>query len=572
MTQQAWGINNDGLYASPADWISPGQITGFESASDPFTSNPPVLTTAKVSIIDTDHTGWGIYIDNPTFSRAWVWNSFTRGHNTILMEDLKGNSGWIAARKAMGHTRSYANKMNLVAMTPQNSLSSTAHVLASAGKEYLVYQGASGAFTVNLVAGTYSFEWFNPATGAVAGTGSVTAAAGNKSFTPPFTGPAVLYLKSGGATIVDKTVPSVPTNLNGTATSSSVNLTWSASTDNAGGSGVAGYKVYRNGVLAATVTGTSASITGLAANTSYNFTVASFDNAGNNSAQGAIKTVTTLNGTTITCPTRANANIYVAANDFSGIQNCNQWSYRDSKGANLTYNSTAKQWKGSETYLTIANTTVHPGNNADVVRRWTAPAAGSIRIAGNAVDNGGVGSGSDGVNVSIKKGTTTLWQSNLVNGSTTPVAYNVTTPVTAGQTIDFVVNKLTNNSYDSTSFNPTITFTAGGTTTTNLPDVVVTNITYSAGKITATVKNQGTATTPTGVVVGVGYFVDGVYRTYGAINTPIAAGASVNIGTNGSPYIIPKGTHTILANVDDAKRFTESNENNNVLSKSFVIP
>ena len=50
---------------------------------------------------------------------------------------------------------------------------------------------------------------------------------------------------SGGG---DTTAPSVPTGLNSpTQTTTSVSLAWNASTDNAGGTGVAGYDVYRNG-------------------------------------------------------------------------------------------------------------------------------------------------------------------------------------------------------------------------------------------------------------------------------------------------------------------------------------
>jgi subtilase family serine protease len=65
--------------------------------------------------------------------------------------------------------------------------------------------------------------------------------------------------------------------------------------------------------------------------------------------------------------------------------------------------------------------------------------------------------------------------------------------------------------------------------------------------------------------------VDGVYRTWGAVNGPLAAGASVTIGTNGGPYTIPNGTHTITANVDDNNRFAESNETNNLLSQSITV-
>jgi hypothetical protein len=45
-----------------------------------------------------------------------------------------------------------------------------------------------------LLVGIYQFEWFNPATNLVAGTGVMTVADRNQSFTSPFDGDAVLYL------------------------------------------------------------------------------------------------------------------------------------------------------------------------------------------------------------------------------------------------------------------------------------------------------------------------------------------------------------------------------------------
>jgi hypothetical protein len=88
--------------------------------------------------------------------------------------------------------------MNLAAMAPRNELSSTAYCLADPGSEYLVYQPGDGGFSVTLAAGAYAFEWFNPAAGAVAGTGSVEAAGGERSFAAPFPGEAVLYLRAAG--------------------------------------------------------------------------------------------------------------------------------------------------------------------------------------------------------------------------------------------------------------------------------------------------------------------------------------------------------------------------------------
>jgi pectate lyase len=103
--------------------------------------------------------------------------------------------------------------------------------------------------------------------------------------------------------------------------------------------------------------------------------------------------------------------------------------------------------------------------------------------------------------------------------------------------------------------------------TTPLPDVVVTSLSYASGIFTSTVKNQGTVATPTGPTVGVAYYVDGVARASGFVNGPLAAGASVTIGTTSAPYTIPNGTHTIMAFVDDVNRFAESDETNNQLAK-----
>ncbi|MGW7369191.1 carbohydrate binding domain-containing protein [Streptomyces sp. NPDC054841] len=89
----------------------------------------------------------------------------------------------------------------------------------------------------------------------------------------------------------DTQAPTTPGNLRSTGkSSSSVSLAWNASTDNVG---VTGYDVYRGSTLATTVTGTGATVTGLAANTSYSFTVRTRDAAGNVSPASSAVSVTT---------------------------------------------------------------------------------------------------------------------------------------------------------------------------------------------------------------------------------------------------------------------------------------
>ncbi|MGB2791553.1 MAG: fibronectin type III domain-containing protein, partial [Candidatus Moraniibacteriota bacterium] len=97
------------------------------------------------------------------------------------------------------------------------------------------------------------------------------------------------------ATNSDTSAPSVPTGLSGTATSmTTVDLSWTASTDNVG---VAGYRVFRDGVQVGTTSAVSYSDTGLTKSTAYSYSVLAYDAAGNPSAQTAPVSVTTLSDT-----------------------------------------------------------------------------------------------------------------------------------------------------------------------------------------------------------------------------------------------------------------------------------
>jgi fibronectin type 3 domain-containing protein len=97
--------------------------------------------------------------------------------------------------------------------------------------------------------------------------------------------------------------PSVPTGLIATPVSQTqINLSWSASTDT-GGSGLAGYKIYRGGTQAGTSTTTSYSDSGLTAGTTYSYKVAAYDVAGNVSAQSSQVSAKTLDTTPPSVPT-----------------------------------------------------------------------------------------------------------------------------------------------------------------------------------------------------------------------------------------------------------------------------
>jgi hypothetical protein len=194
MTVQYQNGSNTTLFNSTADWISPNKDGGYQD-------NPPAADGSKIIITDNDHQGgsaWG----NP----VWVWKSFTRGFHVIFMDrygypDGVTNdliSGTKEIRRAMGQTLVYANRMNLAAMTPQNSTASTGYCLANFSldnAEYLVYLPSGGSVTVDLTTMpvALSVEWFNPSDGSTIDSGKVTGGS-NLDFTAPFSGHAVLYL------------------------------------------------------------------------------------------------------------------------------------------------------------------------------------------------------------------------------------------------------------------------------------------------------------------------------------------------------------------------------------------
>ncbi|MCE7002594.1 DUF6298 domain-containing protein [Kibdelosporangium philippinense] len=185
MTSTYPGGDNNDLLASPADWISPN---GDEN-------NPPVANGTKVILSDTDHL-CGLCGDS-----SWPWKSFIRGENPIYMDPYDGAYGiggkmddytQMSIRANLGHVRAYAAKMDLATAKPQPDLCSTGYCLANS-QELLTFN-PGGTFTVTMPAGLFDGQWFDPRTSR---TTVVSGIHGGKTteLTPPFTGPAVLYLK-----------------------------------------------------------------------------------------------------------------------------------------------------------------------------------------------------------------------------------------------------------------------------------------------------------------------------------------------------------------------------------------
>ena len=91
---------------------------------------------------------------------------------------------------------------------------------------------------------------------------------------------------SSNCVMVDRSAPSVPIGLTAkTVATNQINLGWSASSDS--GSGVASYRVFRDGEQIGTTAATTYSDIGLAAKTVYCYVVAAEDQLGHLSAQSA---------------------------------------------------------------------------------------------------------------------------------------------------------------------------------------------------------------------------------------------------------------------------------------------
>jgi hypothetical protein len=108
---------------------------------------------------------------------------------------------WDNFRDNLGYILRYSRKLNLANVTPRPALCSTLYCLAetpSKGAEYLVYAPSGGPFTMDLSAmvssRTLAVEWFNPSTGLTIAGEPIPSGSTSQSFTPPFSGDAVLYL------------------------------------------------------------------------------------------------------------------------------------------------------------------------------------------------------------------------------------------------------------------------------------------------------------------------------------------------------------------------------------------
>lgn len=138
----------------------------------------------------------------------------------------------------------------------------------------------------------------------------------------------------------DTQAPTAPANLTASnITTTSVQLSWTASTDNVG---VTGYDIFRGTTNVGSTASTSFNVTGLTANTAYSFTVKAKDAAGNISAASNTVNVTTGTSSDTQAPS-APANL---------------------SASNITQNSVQLNWSASTDNVGVAGYTIFQGSTS----------------------------------------------------------------------------------------------------------------------------------------------------------------------------------------------------------------
>src|SRR5438552_775449 len=359
----------------------------------------------------------------------------------------------------------------------------------------------------------------------------------------------------------DTTPPTVPTGLTASAVSSSqINLSWTASSDNVG---VSGYRVYRGGTQIATTSATSFANTGLSASTTYSYTVAAYDAAGNLSAQSSSASATTpappdttpptvsitspVSGATVGGTTSVTAsasdNVGVVGVQFLldganlGVEDTTapysvSWNTTTASNGSHTLTAVARDAAGNRTTSAAVTVTVFNDTTPPTVSITSpvsgATVGGTTRATASASDNVGV------VGVQFL-----LDGANLVPtrpSAAFSVSWNTTTASNGSHTLTAVARDAAGNRTTSAA----VTVTVFNDTT---PPTVSITSPVSGATVGGTTSVTANASDDVGVV-GVQFLLDGANLGAEDTATPYSMSWNTTTASNGS--------HTLTAVARDA--------------------
>lgn len=196
-----------------------------------------------------------------------------------------------------------------------------------------------------------------------------------------------------GTTTPDTEAPSTPTNLIVTgSTSSTISLSWTASTDNIM---VATYDIYLDGTLKTSSSSNSITITGLNPSTTYSFYVKAKDAAGNTSSQSNTTTGTTTEntggndgGSTTSCGIEDFEGVSGAVNTYKTVTWTNNgitWTATDSRSDQTINNKAITVRNG-----TLSSSTISGGISSLTIKTQLkfSGTSGSFKLFINGVEKG----------------------------------------------------------------------------------------------------------------------------------------------------------------------------------------
>ena len=196
-----------------------------------------------------------------------------------------------------------------------------------------------------------------------------------------------------GTTTPDTEAPSTPTNLTVTgSTSSSISLSWTASTDNII---VAAYDIYVDGTLKTSSVSNGATVSGLNPSTTYTFFIKAKDAAGNTSNQSNTATGTTTEntggndgGSTTSCGTEDFEGVSGAVNTYKTVTWTNNgitWTATDSRSDQTINNKAITVRNG-----TLSSSTISGGISSLTIKTQLkfSGTNGSFKLFINGVEKG----------------------------------------------------------------------------------------------------------------------------------------------------------------------------------------
>jgi hypothetical protein len=240
---------------------------------------------------------------------------------------------------------------------------------------------------------------------------------------PASAGMTIGSFGTGGGTGGGGTAPATPTGLAVTATtSSSVSLSWNAS------SGATSYNVLRGGVKIASATGTTYTDSGLAASTSYVYSVQAVNASGTSAASGSVTGTTLASGGG---GGGVSATSTIQAESFSAQSGTQTETTTDTGGGQdvgyiangdwLQYNNVNFGTAGLHTF------------SARVASGAAAGVSGTVEVHLDSLSNPSIGSFSIG-----NTGGWQTWKTTPANISTTTGTHTVFLKFVSGQSADFV--------------------------------------------------------------------------------------------------------------------------------------